>query len=50
MVADLMETCIDDVLRATVVPTVTTTEEAGASTSAGVTVEDPLNLSGETIL
>ncbi|XP_024919441.1 band 4.1-like protein 5 isoform X2 [Cynoglossus semilaevis] len=45
VVADLMETCIDDVLRATVVPTVTTTEEAGAGTSAGVTVEDPLNLS-----
>lgn len=31
MVADLMETCIDDVLRAPVVPTVTTTEEAGPS-------------------
>ncbi|XP_054871217.1 band 4.1-like protein 5 isoform X3 [Amphiprion ocellaris] len=48
MVADLMETCIDDVLRAPVVPTVTTTEEAGPSNAyaaASVTVEDPLSLS-----
>ncbi|KAF3842913.1 hypothetical protein F7725_001762 [Dissostichus mawsoni] len=32
-IADLMETCIDDVLRAPAVPTVTATDEAGASGS-----------------
>uniref|UniRef100_A0A4W6GAR4 Erythrocyte membrane protein band 4.1 like 5 n=1 Tax=Lates calcarifer TaxID=8187 RepID=A0A4W6GAR4_LATCA len=47
MVADLMETCIDDVLRAPVVPTVTAAEEAGPSAAyagAGATTEDPLSL------
>lgn len=47
MTADLMETCIDDVLRAPVVPTVTATEEAGPSNayvSASVAAEDLLSL------
>lgn len=47
MVADLMETCIDDVLRAPVVPTVTAAEEAGPSNAyamPGVPGEDPLSL------
>lgn len=47
MVADLMETCIDDVLRAPVVPTVTAADEAGPSNAyaaAGVTGEDSLSL------
>ncbi|XP_059198444.1 band 4.1-like protein 5 isoform X2 [Centropristis striata] len=47
MVADLMETCIDDVLRAPVVPTVTATEEAGPSSAyaaPSATGEDPLCL------
>uniref|UniRef100_A0A3B5AV88 Erythrocyte membrane protein band 4.1 like 5 n=1 Tax=Stegastes partitus TaxID=144197 RepID=A0A3B5AV88_9TELE len=47
LVADLMETCIDDVLRAPV-PTVATPEEAGPSAAyaaASVTVDDPLSLS-----
>ncbi|XP_029314706.1 band 4.1-like protein 5 [Cottoperca gobio] len=46
-VADLMETCIDDVLRAPVVPTVTATDEAGPSHSyaaSSATGEDPLGL------
>ncbi|KAM7407737.1 hypothetical protein PAMA_003469 [Pampus argenteus] len=46
-VADLMETCIDDVLRAPVVATVTATEEAGPSnaySAPSVTGDDPLNL------
>ncbi|KAF0026184.1 hypothetical protein F2P81_020921 [Scophthalmus maximus] len=47
-VADLMETCIDDVLRAPV-PTVTATEEAGpsntfAAAAASAATEDPLSL------
>lgn len=45
-----METCIDDVLRAPVVPTVTATDEAGPSNayaSPSVSGEDPLSLSGE---
>lgn len=45
-----METCIDDVLRAPVVPPVTTAEEAGASSTYVppiVTGEDPLSLTGE---
>ncbi|XP_051260662.1 band 4.1-like protein 5 isoform X2 [Dicentrarchus labrax] len=48
IVADLMETCIDDVLRAPVVPTVTATDEAGPSNAyaaPSVTGEDPLSLS-----
>ncbi|XP_073329350.1 band 4.1-like protein 5 [Pagrus major] len=48
MVADLMETCIDDVLRSPVVPTVTAADEAGPSNAyaaASVTGEDPLSLS-----
>ncbi|KAG7241751.1 hypothetical protein INR49_025216 [Caranx melampygus] len=47
VVADLMETCIDDAPRAPVVPTVTATEEAGPSNafaSASVSAEDPLSL------
>ncbi|XP_038576072.1 band 4.1-like protein 5 isoform X2 [Micropterus salmoides] len=48
MVADLMETCIDDVLSAPVVPTVTALDEAGPSNayaaSPCVTREDPLPL------
>ncbi|KAM7380784.1 hypothetical protein PAMP_004057 [Pampus punctatissimus] len=47
MVADLMETCIDDVLRAPVVATVTATEEAGPSnaySAPSVTGDDPLSL------
>ncbi|XP_069010859.1 band 4.1-like protein 5 isoform X1 [Embiotoca jacksoni] len=47
MVADLMETCIDDVLRAPVVPAATAPEEVGpinAYATAGVTAEDPLSL------
>lgn len=51
MVADLMETCIDDVLSAPVVPTVTALDEAGPSNayaaSPCVTREDPLPLTGE---
>ncbi|KAK1903202.1 Band 4.1-like protein 5, partial [Dissostichus eleginoides] len=46
-IADLMETCIDDVLRAPAVPTVTATDEAGASGSyfpPSATGEDPLGL------
>ncbi|XP_053295558.1 band 4.1-like protein 5 isoform X1 [Pleuronectes platessa] len=46
--ADLMETCVDDVLAAPVVPPVTTTEEAGPSNAyaaaASVAAEDPLSL------
>ncbi|XP_041663630.1 band 4.1-like protein 5 isoform X2 [Cheilinus undulatus] len=48
MVADLMETCIDDVLRAPVVPPVTATEDAGPSTTyanPSVPGEEPLSLS-----
>uniref|UniRef100_A0A8C9YKA7 Erythrocyte membrane protein band 4.1 like 5 n=1 Tax=Sander lucioperca TaxID=283035 RepID=A0A8C9YKA7_SANLU len=47
MVADLMETCIDDVLRAPVVPTVAATDEAGPSNAfatPSVTGEDVLGL------
>ncbi|XP_069388312.1 band 4.1-like protein 5 isoform X2 [Paralichthys olivaceus] len=48
VVADLMETCIDDVLGAPVVPTVTAAEEPGPSNAyaaaASVTAEDPLSL------
>lgn len=50
MAADLMETCIDDVLRAPVVPTATTADEAGPSNAyaaASPGGEDPLSLSGE---
>lgn len=50
MVADLMETCIDDVLRAPV-PAVTTTDKAGPSnafSTLNVAGEDPLSLSGKT--
>lgn len=50
VVADLMETCIDDVLRPPVIPTVTAADEAGPSNAyatASVTGEDPLSLSGE---
>ncbi|XP_068184606.1 band 4.1-like protein 5 isoform X2 [Antennarius striatus] len=48
VVADLMETCIDDVLRAPVVSTVKATEEAGpssASTAPSVSGDNPLSLS-----
>ncbi|XP_023278878.1 band 4.1-like protein 5 isoform X3 [Seriola lalandi dorsalis] len=47
VVADLMETCIDDVLRTPVVPTVTAIEEAGPSNAyatTSVTAEDLLSL------
>ncbi|KAM9364652.1 band 4.1-like protein 5 [Pholidichthys leucotaenia] len=47
VVADLMETCIDSVLRAPGAPTVTTTEEPGPNgsyASASATAEDPLSL------
>ncbi|XP_044221808.1 band 4.1-like protein 5 isoform X2 [Thunnus albacares] len=47
MVADLMETCIDDVLRAQVVPAVTATEEPGPSnaySTASATGEESLSL------
>lgn len=50
MVADLMETCIDDVLSAPAVPTVTATDEAGPSNAyatPSVTGEDPPSLTGE---
>ncbi|KAM4731610.1 band 4.1-like protein 5 isoform 2-T4 [Anableps anableps] len=46
-VADLMETCIDDVLRAPVVPPITAAEEVGlcaAYAAASVPAEDPLSL------
>uniref|UniRef100_G3NYA7 Erythrocyte membrane protein band 4.1 like 5 n=1 Tax=Gasterosteus aculeatus aculeatus TaxID=481459 RepID=G3NYA7_GASAC len=46
-VADLMETCIDDVLRAPVVPVETAADEAGPSYAYGppsATGEDPLGL------
>ncbi|CAI5656884.1 unnamed protein product [Oreochromis niloticus] len=47
VVADLMETCIDDVLRAPVVPAVTAIEEPGqaaAYAGASVAAEDALSL------
>ncbi|XP_041858040.1 band 4.1-like protein 5 isoform X2 [Melanotaenia boesemani] len=47
VVADLMETCIDDVLRAPAAPPVSTTEEPGscsAFATAGAPAEDPLSL------
>ncbi|XP_070694169.1 band 4.1-like protein 5 isoform X2 [Pempheris klunzingeri] len=47
MVADLMETCIDDVLRAPVVPTVTARDEAGPSNAyaiPSVSGEEPVSL------
>ncbi|XP_029968713.1 band 4.1-like protein 5 [Salarias fasciatus] len=47
-VADLMETCIDDVLRTPVVPSAPAPEEAGPSgayAAAGGAAEDPLSLS-----
>ncbi|XP_074550692.1 band 4.1-like protein 5 isoform X2 [Halichoeres trimaculatus] len=50
VVADLMETCIDDVLRAPAVSPVTAAEEAGPSSTyvpPVVTGEDPLSLTGE---
>lgn len=51
MVADLMETCIDDVLRAPVVPAVTAIEEpaaqAAAYAGASVPAEDALSLAGK---
>lgn len=50
MAVELMETCIDDVLRAPAVPAVTATEEAGPSNTyatPSATGEDPLSLSGE---
>ncbi|XP_078142324.1 band 4.1-like protein 5 [Centroberyx gerrardi] len=48
MVADLLETCIDDVIRTPVVPMVTATEEAGPSgahSTSSITGEDGLSLS-----
>lgn len=50
VVADLMETCIDDVLRAPVVPAVTAIEEpvqAAAYAGASVPAEDVLSLAGK---
>uniref|UniRef100_A0A096MAS9 Band 4.1-like protein 5 n=1 Tax=Poecilia formosa TaxID=48698 RepID=A0A096MAS9_POEFO len=47
VVADLMETCIDDVLRASIVPPITAAEEVGpcaAYAAASVPAEDPLSL------
>ncbi|PWA31241.1 hypothetical protein CCH79_00002972, partial [Gambusia affinis] len=47
VVADLMETCIDDVLRASTVPPITAAEEVGpcaAYAAASVPAEDPLSL------
>uniref|UniRef100_A0A8C5HEZ3 Band 4.1-like protein 5 n=1 Tax=Gouania willdenowi TaxID=441366 RepID=A0A8C5HEZ3_GOUWI len=55
VVADLMETCLDDVLGAPVGPvgpTVTTSEEAGASAAfaaVAAAVDDPLSLAGEAV-
>uniref|UniRef100_A0A8C3G9S5 Erythrocyte membrane protein band 4.1 like 5 n=1 Tax=Cyclopterus lumpus TaxID=8103 RepID=A0A8C3G9S5_CYCLU len=46
VVADLLETCMDDVLRAPVVPTETATDEAGPSYAYAAT-DDPLSLAGE---
>uniref|UniRef100_A0A8C3G9Z9 Erythrocyte membrane protein band 4.1 like 5 n=1 Tax=Cyclopterus lumpus TaxID=8103 RepID=A0A8C3G9Z9_CYCLU len=43
VVADLLETCMDDVLRAPVVPTETATDEAGPSYAYAAT-DDPLSL------
>ncbi|XP_031714233.1 band 4.1-like protein 5 isoform X1 [Anarrhichthys ocellatus] len=43
-VADLMETCIDDVLGAPVVPPETAADEAGPSYAYAATGEDPLSL------
>nr|XP_046260490.1 band 4.1-like protein 5 isoform X2 [Scatophagus argus] len=48
LVADLMETCIDDVLRAPAIPTATATDEAGPSNAhaaPSIAGEDPLSLS-----
>ncbi|XP_017276234.1 band 4.1-like protein 5 isoform X2 [Kryptolebias marmoratus] len=48
VVADLMETCVDDVLRAPAVPPVTPAEEDGPCTSyaaTSVAAEDPVSLS-----
>lgn len=48
--AGLMETCIDDVLRAPVVPPVTAAEEVVPCTSyaaTSVAAEDPVSLTGE---
>lgn len=45
-----METCIDDVLRASVVPPITAAEEVGpcaAYAAASVPAEDPLSLAGK---
>lgn len=50
VVAELMETCIDDVLRTPGISTVTATAEAGPSNACAtpsVTGEDSLSLSGE---
>lgn len=50
MVADLLETCIDEVIRAPVVPTVTAAEEAGPSSAystSSISGDEGPSLSGE---
>lgn len=50
MVADLVETCIDDAIKTPAIPTVIATEEAGPSNayaSASVIADDSLGLNGE---
>lgn len=53
LVSELMETCIDDVLKAPGVPAATAADEAGPSgayAAPGATGEDPLSLGGEVLL
>lgn len=53
LVSELMETCIDDVLKAPGVPAATAADEAGPSgtyAAPGATGEDPLSLGGEVVL
>jgi len=45
--ADLLETCLDDVLRAPVDPTETAADEAGPSSAYAAAGDDPLCLAGE---
>ncbi|KAF7669031.1 hypothetical protein LDENG_00256710 [Lucifuga dentata] len=50
VVADLLETCIDDVIRAPIVPTVTAAEEAGPSSAystSSVSGDEGLSRTGE---
>lgn len=53
LVSELMETCIDDVLKAPGIPAVLAADEAGPSSAyaaPSATGEDPLSLSGEVTL